>query len=66
MKQARFPCSWIASSQGLLAMTGRDFRCPLPVIASEAKQSRRHGNSACFIEPGRPRPALTRNATLSD
>jgi hypothetical protein len=28
--------SWIASSQELLAMTGRDFRQPLPVIASAA------------------------------
>src|SRR5438034_627665 len=35
-------------------MTGRDFRCPLPVIASEAKQSRGHEKKASFIHAGRP------------
>jgi hypothetical protein len=41
---------WIASSQGLLAMTGRGFRNPLHVIASEAKQSRSHKEALdCFV-----------------
>src|SRR5256885_1610878 len=44
------PEAWIASSQELLAMTGRGRRKPHPVIASEAKQSRGHKESLdCFV-----------------
>src|SRR4051812_4870809 len=34
--------NWIATAQARLAMTGTGFRQPLPVIASEARQSRSH------------------------